>query len=145
MSTRKPENPLFLHHVGIAVRDLEAAVRRFQEILGLEEVAYEDLPDRGLRVAVFTLGPVRLELISPTRAGTALDRFLEKRGDGLHHLSFGVRNWPQLLQRLEQTGVHIVDGPRPGAFSPRVIFTDPRDTGRVLLEFMDFSGEPEVP
>jgi len=141
VSTKKPE-PLFLHHVGIAVRNLEAAVQRFQEILGLQEVEYEDLPDRGLRVAVFQVGPVRLELISPTRPGTAIDRFLEKRGDGLHHLSFGVRHWAQLTERLDRAGVHIVDGPRPGAFSPRVIFTDPRDTHRVLMEFMDFSEDP---
>ncbi len=141
MSTRNPEADLFLHHVGIAVRDLEAAVQRFQEILGVSRVEYEDLPDRGLRVAVFTLGPVRLELVSPTRPGTALDRFLEKRGDGLHHLSFGVRRWNDLWERLQQAGVRIVDGPRPGAFSPRVIFTDPRDTGRVLLEFMEMPEE----
>ncbi len=140
MSTGKPE--IRLHHVGIAVRDLEAAVRRFQQVLGLEEVEYEDLPERGLRVAVFRLGPVRLELVSPTRPGTALDRFLEKRGDGLHHLSFSVTQWNHLMARLQQAGVRIVDGPRPGAFSPRVIFTDPRDTGRVLMEFMEMPEEP---
>ncbi len=142
MSTRKPEPDLFLHHVGIAVRDLDQAVRRFQEILGITEVEYENLPERGLRIAVFHLGNVRLELISPTRPGTAIDRFLEKRGDGLHHLSFGVRQWIKLESRLQQAGVRIVDGPRPGAFSPRVIFTDPRDTGRVLLEFMEMPEEP---
>ncbi len=141
MNTKKP-NPLWVHHVGIVVPDLDSAVSLFQSLFRISEVEYEELPDRGLRIALLRLPNLILELITPTREGTAIDRFLQERGGGLHHLSLGVPSMKETLDQLKALGIRVVDGPRPGAFSPRVIFTHPKDTQKVLLEFMEM--EPEA-
>jgi len=141
VSTERPEKP-FVHHIGIVVQDLEGAVRFFQQLLGVHEVEYEELEDRGLRIALLTVSNLVLELITPTREGTAIDRFLRERGGGLHHIAVGVPNIQEAIKVFQDLGVRVVDGPRPGAFSPKVLFTHPKDTHKVLLEFMEM--EPKA-
>jgi len=127
-----------IDHIGIAVKDLKKAARFYREVLGLSFEGYEDLPDRGIRIAVFDTNGVRLELIQSLSPDSAMAKFIERRGEGLHHLALGVDNVAETLGRLVQDGVRVIDSkPRKGAGGLRVAFLDPRDTGHVLIEICE--------
>lgn len=122
-----------INHIGIAVFDLEKSVTIFKELFGIEP-DYETLEDRGLKIAIFQLENVRIELTSPIRPGTALDNFLKKRGDGIHHLAFETDDIDATLKKFKDMGYEIIDGPKDGAAGYTVAFLNPKQTGRVLIE-----------
>jgi len=125
-----------INHIGIAVSDLNKAVKIFRELFGAEP-EFEMLEDRGLKVAVFHLENVRVELTSPIKTGTALDNFLRKRGDGIHHLAFETTNIKDTLKKFKEMGYEIIDGPKEGAGGYTVAFLNPRQTGKVLIEVVE--------
>ncbi|MEK6986518.1 MAG: VOC family protein, partial [Candidatus Thermoplasmatota archaeon] len=90
-----------VHHVGIAVKDLDAALARYRA-LGLHAGTPEDVPSAGVRVAFLETGGALIELVTPLRGDSAVGRFLEKRGEGLHHVAFVVKDLVAELDRLEQ-------------------------------------------
>lgn len=124
------------HHVGIAVRDLDLAVDRYRA-LGLVVDALEDVPAAGARVAFLKAGGIEIELLEPLGADSAVARFLQRRGEGLHHVAFAVEDIPSELVRLEKLGFELVDRvPRPGARGRTVAFLHPRSAHGVLLELV---------
>jgi methylmalonyl-CoA/ethylmalonyl-CoA epimerase len=124
-----------IDHIGIAVRDLEKQVPFYRDVLGLHFEGYEDLPDRGLRVGVFKVGDVHIELLQPTTADSTVAKFIEKSGEGIHHLAFGVDDASAELTRLSAAGVQAIDAqPRSGAGGAQVAFLHPKSTFRVLME-----------
>ncbi len=126
-----------LHHVGLVVRDLRQAVERYRR-LGFGEPVEIDLPDQQVRVATFTTGTGFLELISPTTADSGVARFLEARGDGMHHMAFAVPDLELALRQLERAGVELIDQhPRIGAHGWKVAFIHPRSCGGVLTELVE--------
>jgi methylmalonyl-CoA/ethylmalonyl-CoA epimerase len=126
-----------LHHVGIVVRDLRQAVERYR-VLGFGEPIEIDLPDQNVRVATFRAGAGFLELITPTVPDTGVARFLETRGEGMHHMAFTVPDLEQALRQLERTGVELIDlHPRTGAHGWQVAFIHPRSCGGVLTELVE--------
>jgi len=128
-----------LDHIGIAVRDLEGARAGYRR-LGLEEVAREELPDEGVELVVFRLGGARIELLKPLGEGP-LARFLERRGEGLHHLALAVADIDEELRRLREAGVRLVDErPRRGFGGSRIAFIHPKGMGGVLIELVERSG-----
>lgn len=125
-----------LDHIGIAVRDLEAARANYKR-LGLEEVGREELPEQGVELVIFELGGARLELLRPLGEGP-LARFLERRGEGLHHLAIAVADIEEELERLREAGVRLVDEePRRGAGGTRIAFIHPKSMGGVLIELVE--------
>jgi len=124
---------LRIAHVAVAVPDLEAAARAFA-VLGLEAAAPELVESQRTRAALIPVGPASLELIAP--AGNAgLERFLERRGAGLHHVCLEVDDLPAALAELRAKGVRLIDeAPRPGAHGHQVAFLHPAATGGVLVE-----------
>lgn len=125
-----------VHHVGIAVRNLDAAVERYR-LLGLALDFVEDVPAAGVRVAFLNAGDMRVELLTPLTADTTVARFLEKRGEGLHHLAFRTADLVSELAQLEGQGFELVDrAPRPGAHGSRVAFLHPRSAHGVLIELV---------
>lgn len=130
------ENRIKIHHIGIVVENLEGALRFFRDILGLKVISREILEERGLEV-VYLDGGVRIELITPIREGTAVQKFLEKRGGGLHHISFLVKDMKDFIEKFKSFNIRIVDGPREGSGGHTVLFLDPRDAHRVLIELME--------
>ena len=125
-----------VHHVGIAVRNLDAAVERYR-LLGLALDFVEDFPAAGVRVAFLNAGDMRVELLTPLTADTTVARFLEKRGEGLHHLAFRTADLVSELAQLEGQGFELVDrAPRPGAHGSRVAFLHPRSAHGVLIELV---------
>jgi len=126
-----------LHHVGIVVRDLRQAIERYRS-LGFDEPIEADLPDQNVRVATFTTGSGFLELITPTVPDTGVARFLEARGEGMHHMAFTVQDLEQTLRQLEAAGVELIDlHPRTGAHGWQVAFIHPRSCGGVLVELVE--------
>ncbi len=125
-----------VHHVGIAVRNLDAAIARYRT-LGLEPGPPEDVVSASVRVVFLESGGALVELITPLRGDTALGRFLDKRGEGLHHLAFRVDDIQAELARLEREGFELVDrSPRPGARGRTVAFLHPRSAHGALIELV---------
>ena len=127
---------LKVDHLGIAVHDLEAAVRAYRT-LGFEVESVHDVPTEKVRAAFLPVGESRLELLEPTEAGSAVARFLEKRS-GLHHVCVLVEDIEGALAELKANGAELIDErPRPGAGGSRVAFLHPRAAAGVLLELKE--------
>lgn len=127
-----------IDHIGIAVQDLEKQTAFYRDVLGLEFEGFEELPERGLRVAVFKVGGVHIELLQPTTPDSTMAKFIEKSGEGIHHLAFTVDDAAQELGRLAGAGVQAIDArPRPGAGGAKVAFLHPKSTFRVLMELCE--------
>jgi methylmalonyl-CoA/ethylmalonyl-CoA epimerase len=127
-------------HIGIAVKDLEEHIPFYRDVLGLKFEGSKDLPERGLRVALFEVAGVRLELIQAVSPDSTIGSFIERRGEGLHHIAFDVDDAEETLARLTASGIRALDpAPRPGAGGSKVAFLHPHDTGRVLMEIYEES------
>ena len=126
---------LGLDHVAIVVEDLDAAIRMYRDVLGLELVEVEEVPEQQVRTAIFGHGMGRIELISPTVKGSGVSRFLEKRGEGLHHICIEVEDIEAALEALKVHAAPLIDSsPKPGAGGARVAFVHPKGVHGVLLE-----------
>lgn len=127
-----------LDHVGIAVRDLTSAVGRWGRLAGAPEGPVEEVAGQGVRVAFLHAGPVEVELLEPTTPSSPIARFLEKRGEGLHHLAFRVPSVDAALAELLRRGEPVVDRVgRPGSRGRTVGFAHPSAFGGVLVEFVE--------
>ncbi|MCD6182008.1 MAG: methylmalonyl-CoA epimerase [Candidatus Cloacimonetes bacterium] len=122
-------------HIGIAVKSIEAALP-FYHALGLEVEAIEEVASQKVRVAFLPVGKeVRLELLEPTSTESPVAKFIEKKGEGIHHLALATTNLQERLQELEEKGIRLIDKtPRPGAHGADIAFLHPQSTGGILLE-----------
>jgi methylmalonyl-CoA epimerase len=128
---------LSVHHVGIAVDDLDAAVERYVSLFGATVEHRARVEDQGVEAASLHVGGSRVELLAPTGPDTPVGRFLAKRGPGLHHVAFEVDDVAFELDRLRAEGVQLIDEePRRGMFGLQVAFVHPEATGGVLAEFV---------
>ena len=126
-----------VHHVGIAVDDLDAAVARYAALFGATVEHRAIVDDQGVEAASVHVGPSRLELLRPLGPETPVGKFLAKRGPGMHHIAFEVDDVAAELERLRADGVELIDEtPRLGLFGLQVAFVHPEATGGVLAEFV---------
>lgn len=124
-----------LDHVGIAVADIDAALRFYREALGLDVQPPEEVASQRVRVHFAPLGGSSLELLEATSDDSAIARFIAKHGPGLHHITLRVDDIRGALAELRARGVRLIDeSPRPGAEGALVAFIHPASTGGVLLE-----------
>lgn len=135
-----------VHHIGIAVRSLEAHREYYERVLGAEAEGTEEVPSQKVRVAFYRLGPpsapVRLELLEPTAVDSPVAKFLRQRGEGVHHVAYVVADIEERLRELGEAGIRRIDeSPRPGAHGMRIAFLHPRSTGGVLTELCEPTGE----
>jgi methylmalonyl-CoA/ethylmalonyl-CoA epimerase len=127
-----------LDHIAIAVPDLEPAIRRFAEDLGLSLSGREDVPSEQTATAFFPIDGTRIELVQPLGGAGPIAGFLEKRGPGLHHVCFATDDLDGDIARLRAKGYQFLsDAPKPGAHGTRVIFLHPRSCGGVLMELAE--------
>ena len=127
-----------LDHNGIAVRSLDAALRFYRESLGLPLAGIEEVPAEKVRVAMLPLGETRIELLEATATDSPIARFIEKRGEGIHHIAFAVGDLEDHLRRLEAGGVRILPGKGEyGASGHRYAFLHPASCGGVLVELVE--------
>jgi len=130
---------LGIHHVGIAVRDLRAAVERYAVLVGGEVDHEAVVPEQGVRAVALRVGagPL-LELLEPTAADTPVGRFIERRGEGMHHVAYEVRGIQSHLDRLRTAGVQLIDEtPRTGLFGLQVAFIHPEAAMGCLVELVE--------
>lgn len=133
-----------IEHIGIATPNIEDALAFWRDALGLSVVHTEEVAEQGVRVAMLPLGEPRVELLEPTRAGSPVAKFLEKRGAGVHHIAVRVDDIRASLARLKQQGARLIDEePRVGAEGCLVAFVHPASAGGVLLELVERAPEAE--
>jgi len=124
-----------LDHVAIAVKDLDASIAFYRDVLGLELHNIEEVPGQKVKTAIFGRGMGRIELICPTSADTGVARFLDKRGEGLHHVCIEVEDIEAAMAELRKKGAPLIDEvPQPGAGGARVAFVHPKGARGVLTE-----------
>jgi len=122
-------------HVGIAVKDLEAAIALYRDKLGFPFAGTEEVPEQKVKVAMFPVGESRIELLASTSPDGPIARHIEKKGEGIQHLAFVVENLEQALATLKARGVPLIDEkPRIGAGGHLIAFVHPKGTGGVLVE-----------
>ena len=127
-----------LDQVAIAVKSLPAAVAFFRDVLGLEPSEPEDVPGQGVRVVKFLVGETSIELLEPLSGESPISKFLEKRGEGIHHVAFRVHDLETALSKLARAKVPLIhDKPQAGADGKRIAFAHPSGTHGVLMEFCE--------
>ena len=126
-----------VHHLGIAVDDLEAAILVYADLFGATLEHRERVEDQGVEAASLRVGESRIELLRPLGPDTPVGRFLAKRGPGMHHVAFELDDVGAELVRLRAEGAQLIDDePRRGLFGLQVAFVHPEATGGVLAEFV---------
>ncbi len=127
----------YIDHVGVAVKDIEASLAFFKRVFDVPDAQIELLEDQGVRATLIDVGQTRLELLEPTGQDTSVGRFIERRGEGLHHLAFNVTDISEKLQTLKTLGVDLIDQtPREG-LSGTIAFVHPRSVFGILTELVE--------
>ena len=130
-----------IDHIGIAVKELEIACKKWKNVLGLEPYKEEKIEEQGVRISMFKIKSqgLKIELISPLDSSSNLNKFLEKRGEGLHHICFEVDNIREMMKELEKNGFELVNKePKKGEGNSLVCFVHPKNTTGVLVEFKEY-------
>lgn len=129
MTTKK------ISHIGIAVNSLDAAIPLYRDVLGMEFEGTEVVAEQKVKVAFFVAGESRIELLEATAPDSPVAKFIEKNGEGVHHLAYEVDDLRQAIANLQQQGVRLIDSePRRGAHGTSIAFLHPKATGGVLTE-----------
>lgn len=127
-----------IDHVGIAVSDLEAAVEHYRSAFGVEPVHRETVEDQGVEEVLFKVGTSYIQLLAALGPDTPVGKFLEKRGEGVHHIGYRVANLAETLAHLKSQGAPLVDeNPRPGSRGTTVAFVHPKGFRGVLVELVE--------
>lgn len=131
-----------IDHIAVAVKDVEASASLFETLLGIDRGRIETLPDEGVRVAFFELGGSRIELVQGIGSEKRMSTFIERRGEGLHHVCLEVGDLPETLRRLHAAGFPLIDSvPKPGSGGTRVAFLHPKGCNGVLIELVERPSE----
>jgi methylmalonyl-CoA/ethylmalonyl-CoA epimerase len=130
--------PSHIEHIGIAVTNLAASVAFYEQVFGLKCYSIEEVADQKVRTAFFRIGHTKIELLESTDPEGPIAKFIEKKGEGIHHIAFAVENIDEHLRHAEKIGVRLIDAnPRKGAEGLDIAFLHPRSTGGVLIEFCE--------
>ncbi len=125
-------------HIGIAVKNIEDSLDYYIHTLGLTLLEIEEVESQKVRVAFIDAGNIKLELLEPMNEGGAVAKFIEKRGEGIHHIAFGVTDIRSRMVELEEKGVQLLsDSPKPGAGGAEVAFMHPKSSFGVLYELCE--------
>ncbi len=127
-----------IYHLGYAVEDIEAAARFYEEHFGVRVGEPEEIEEQGIVATMFEVGESMIELVQPTRPDSPVGKFLEKRGEGFHHVAFQVDDLEAALKGLKENGVELIDEkPRVGAGGARMAFLHPKGAHGVLTELVE--------
>ncbi len=125
-----------IEHIGIAVKNLEESVKYYEKILGLKCYAIEEIKDQKVKTAFFQVGETKIELLEASSSDSPVGKFIDKKGEGLHHIAFSVPDVNSSLKEVEEKGIRLVDKvSRKGAESLDIGFLHPKFTIGVLTEF----------
>jgi methylmalonyl-CoA/ethylmalonyl-CoA epimerase len=127
-----------IDHVGIAVSDLDSAVALYEGTFGMPVAHRETVESQGVEAVLLDVGDGHVELLRPLGPDTPVGKFIERSGDGLHHVAYAVDDIDAALERLREQGIELIDSePRVGIRNSRVAFVHPKATGRVLTEIVE--------
>lgn len=127
-----------IEHIGIAVKSLEDSIPYYEEVLGLKCYAVEEVKDQKVKTAFFLIGQTKIELLESTDPEGPIGKFIEKKGEGVHHLAFAVEGIEEALEEAEKKGVTLIDKqPRKGAEGLHIAFLHPKSTKGVLTELCE--------
>ena len=133
-----------IDHVGVAVSDLDRAIALYERTFGMPLVHRETVEDQGVEAVLLDVGDGHVELLSPLGPDTVIGKFIEKRGDGLHHVAYRVDDIDAVLAELKGAGVDLIDSEaRIGIRGSRVAFLHPKSTGGVLTELVEPAADHE--
>lgn len=125
----------YIEHIGIAVKDIEEAKKYYQDILGLECYAIEEVADQKVKTAFFKIGQTKIELLEPTSDDSPVSKFITTRGEGIHHIAFSTEDTNKALKEAEEKGIRLIDTQsRNGAEGLSIGFLHPKSTLGVLTE-----------
>ena len=128
--------PKHIEHIGIAVTNLDESIAYYENVMGLECYAIEEVADQKVRTAFFRVGDTKIELLESTDPQGPIGKYIEKKGPGIHHLAFAVDSVADSLKHAEKEGVKLIDQvPRKGAEGLKIGFLHPKSTFGVLTEF----------
>jgi methylmalonyl-CoA/ethylmalonyl-CoA epimerase len=131
-------SPQHIEHIGIAVKDLEKSIKFYEEVLGLICYGVEEVKDQKVRTAFFMIGQTKIELLQSTDPEGPIGKFIEKRGEGIHHLAFAVQGLENCLAEMESKGIQLIDKmPRKGAEGLDIAFLHPKSTDGILIELCE--------
>ena len=123
-----------IDHIAIAVNDVEAAAKIYQQALGVDNVEFETVETEGVKVAIIHLENGRVELMQPTNDSSPIKKFLDKKGQGLHHMALETNNIEGEVERMEGCGIQFLGQIRPGSAGTKVTFIHPKSLNGVLAE-----------
>jgi len=127
-----------IHHIGIAVSSLDERTPFYRDMLGLEMKGTEEIQEQKVRTAMFETGGVNVELLEPTSDESPIARFIEKRGEGIHHIAYQTGDIVQSIASLKDRGIRMIDEvPRGGVHGTSIAFLHPKATGGVLTELTE--------
>lgn len=136
------EAPNKVAHIGVAVKSLDEAMHFYHHVLGLELKGVEEVPTEGVKVAFFQIGETSIELLEPLNEQSVIHKFIEKRGEGIHHIALQVENLEDRLKAYKEEGISLIhDTPQKGAHHSNIAFLHPKQAHGVLFELCEYKGE----
>ncbi len=124
-----------IEHIGIAVKSIDEAKKYYEDILGLKCYSVEEVADQKVKTAFFKIGQTKLELLEATDETSPIAKFIEKKGEGVHHIAFATPDVKKSLDEAAEKGIRLIDeNPRDGAEGLKIGFLHPKSTGSVLTE-----------
>jgi methylmalonyl-CoA/ethylmalonyl-CoA epimerase len=130
-----------IEHLGIAVKNLEASNELFSKLFNQQPYKSEEVESEGVVTSFFECGESKIELLASTREGSPIDKFLQKKGEGIHHIAFAVENIEMEIERLKMEGFEFIsDVPKDGADNKRICFLHPKSSNGVLIELCEDKG-----
>ena len=127
-----------IEHIGIAVKSIEEQLPYYEDVLGLKCYNIETVEDQKVKTAFFQVGQTKIELLEPTSEESTVAKFIEKRGEGIHHIAYATKNVNEALKEMEAKGVRLIDQEaRGGAEGLSIAFLHPKSTGSVLTEICE--------
>lgn len=130
--------PTHIEHLGIAVKSLETAIPYWEQLLGTKCYSIETVAEQKVKTAFFKIGQTKIELLEPMTEDSPVGKFIEKRGEGVHHVAFAVNDLPAALVKMEADGIQLIDKtPRGGAEGLNIAFLHPKSTFGVLTELCE--------
>lgn len=134
-----------IEHIGIAVKNLEQAIQTFEKLLGTKCYKIEEVEDQKVRTAFLKVGETKIELLEATSQDSPIAKFLEKRGEGIHHIAFEVQNLENKLLELRELNFQLIDEkPKIGAEEFLIAFVHPKSVNGVLIEFCQTQEETKT-
>jgi methylmalonyl-CoA/ethylmalonyl-CoA epimerase len=128
----------YIEHIGIAVKSLEDSIKYYENILGLKCYSVEEVKEQKVKTAFFMVGQTKIELLESTDPEGPIGKFIEKKGEGVHHIAFAVDGLEEVLAETEAKGIQLIDKvPRKGAEGLSIAFLHPKSTQGVLTEFCE--------